>query len=256
MEDNNLFKGEYVYSVRVDVVDFKKSTEQMVLSKFKEYFTRACVARENKKDGTPHYQCCMWRNTKLPQKESSTIRTYFKQKFNYDYSNAVSIVSARKVESLAKYCNNKEKKGVISWGISDLSILGQWENKQANQEKLKDLLIEKLSSMRLSEEISMKQVCIEACKIYVDCRPPPFKSLLQIGRSSGYIPQRLFIAYYYKDLQFEVDLCPQTSHCRNNYVEQPSPNSFGVPPIEEQNTILSYLSCEDSESDSEATNGN
>lgn len=252
MEDKHIFKGEYVYSVRIDVKEFNPTIEQTVSSKLKEYFTRACVARENKKDGTPHYQACAWRNQKLPSKDNSTIRTYFKQIYNYDYNNAVSLTSARKVESLAKYCNDKEKKGVIHWGISDLSILGQWQNGTAQQEKYKDLLIDKLKSLNQEEEICMRQLCVYACEIYKDCRPPPFKSLLQIGRSSGYIPQRLFIEYYYKDLQFyNVEF-----HLRSDYT--PQDNSCDE---KEENTIVSYINMSndnpykiesDIESDSEA----
>lgn len=247
MEDKHIFKGEMVYSVRIDVKKFTKKIEKIVSGKLKEYFTRAVVARENKKDGTCHFQACAWRNQKLPSKDNSTIRTYFKQLFNYDYSNAVSLVSARKVESLAKYCNNKEKKGVISWGISDLSILGQWQNATSQQEKYKDLLIKKLESENKFEEICIRKLCVYACEIYKDCRPPPFKSLLQLGRSSGYIPQKLFIEYYYKDLQFyNVEF-----HLRSDYT--PQDNSCD----DQENTIISYMSYQNDtpyeiESDSEA----
>ena len=84
MEDKHIFKGEYVYSVRIDGAH-TEPVEQMVIVKLKEYFTRACVARENKKDGTPHFQAVCWKDQKITTKQNTTIRTYFKQKLKYTY---------------------------------------------------------------------------------------------------------------------------------------------------------------------------
>lgn len=196
MEDKHIFKGEYVYSVRIDG-SHTTTVEQMVLLKLKEFFTRACVARENKKDGTPHFQAVCWREQKLTSKQNSTIRTYFKQQFKYNYNNAVAIAGARKVESLAAYCNDKENKGVLSFGIADLSVLGKWQNKTAEDVKRKEALITHLRNQKDSEWISIYELCKSACEIYKDVRPPPFKSLLQIGRSAGYLTEDVFIKEYY-----------------------------------------------------------
>ena len=196
MEDKHIFKGELCYSVRIDG-PHTPTDEQMVLEKLKEFFTRACVAREHKKDGTPHFQAVAWRTQKLTQTNNSTIRSYFKNKFKYTYNNAVSIISARKVESLAKYCNDKEKKGTISFGISDLTILGQWENKDSKMENCKEKYIKLLEAQPKTEYIEINLLLRLACQVYQDVRPPPFKSLLQYGRSSGYLTQDAFQREYY-----------------------------------------------------------
>lgn len=196
MEDKHIFKGEYVYSVRIDGAH-TEPVEQMVIVKLKEYFTRACVARENKKDGTPHFQAVCWRDQKITTQQNTTIRTYFKQKLKYTYNNAVSIIAARKVKSLAAYCNDKEDKGVLSFGISDLSLLGTWENKEDKQSKNREELIKRLKLHLNDEIVSISLLCRLACQVYTDVRPPPFKSLLQIGRSAGYLIEDIFIQEYY-----------------------------------------------------------
>jgi hypothetical protein len=200
MEDKHIFKGEYVYSVRIDG-NHTPPVEQMVLLKLKEFFTRACVARENKKDGTPHFQAVCWKQQKLTSTQNSTLRTYFKQQLKYTYNNAVSIVGARKVQSLAKYCNDKEHKGVISFGISDLSILGKWENKESEDIKRREELEKRLKLHINDEIVSISLLCRLACQAYVNVRPPPFKSLLQIGRSVGYLTEDIFIQEYYPSFE-------------------------------------------------------
>jgi len=199
MEDKHIFKGENVYSVRIDG-EHTPVVEQMVLTKLKEFFTRACVARENKKDGTPHFQAVCWKDIKITSQQNSTLRTYFKQQLKYTYNNAVSIVAARKVQSLAKYCNDKEHKGVISFGISDLSLLGKWENKELSEVKRREELENRLKSHIQDEYVSISLMCRLACQVYKNVRPPPFKSLLQIGRSAGYLTEDIFIQEYYPSL--------------------------------------------------------
>lgn len=227
MEDKHIFKGELCYSVRIDG-PHNPTDEQMVLEKLKEFFTRACVAREHKKDGTPHFQAVAWRTQKLTSAQNTTMRTYFKQKFNYTYNNAVSIISARKIESLAKYCNDKEKKGTMSFGISDLTILGQWENKETIMEKLKDKYIALLKQHKGTEIIEINLLCKLACQVYQDVRPPPFKSLLQYGRSSGYLTQDAFQREYYPSFQ---------GH--NTYERNPYKNVN--PPLEENSIFYPGL---------------
>ena len=197
MEDKQIFKGEYAYSVRIDVPEMNEINDKIVTDKLKQYFTRGKLARENKKDGTPHFQCIFWRENRLFKNNSSEIRTYFKQKFNYSYKNAISVVAARKVKSLAKYCNDKELKGTISYGIPMGTDLGKWENRESLNEILKDKYIEQLKLENDSEWISIHRLCQLACQVYKDVRPPPFKSLLQYGRSAGYITEDVFIKEYY-----------------------------------------------------------
>lgn len=242
MEDKYIFKGELVYSIRVDCPQFTDSTDVFLRLKMSAYFPRACFARENKTDGTPHYQGIAWRDTKLPSEDNSIIRTTYKQKWKLKGPNRIACTSARKVKSLAKYCNDKELKGVISWGIPDLTMLGKWENNDAVKERLKDKLIDELKEMKSEPHIDPRKMCVKACEVYDGYRPPPFKTLLQLGRSTGYIPQRLFINLYYRDLQF----LEQPTFCRNDYLgEQPN-----TQPIEiAENTIISYMECDSSDSE-------
>ena len=58
----------------------------------------------------------MWRNTVLGKTQPQQIRTYLKQTFKLD-KGGYSLVSAKKIKSLAKYCNDKEKKGYIDFRI-------------------------------------------------------------------------------------------------------------------------------------------
>ena len=196
MEDKHIFKGEFVYSVRIDGTH-TTNNHTLVTEKMMEYFTRACIALEHKKDGTPHYQAVAWRSHKLSSTDNTTMRTYFKQKMKYNYNNAVSITSARKVESLAKYCNDKEDKGVLAFGISDLSVLGKWDNQESQKQRLKDQLIQLYKDQPQTETVSIPLLLTLACQVYKDFRPPPFKSLLQMGRSAGYLTDEIFIKEYY-----------------------------------------------------------
>lgn len=249
MEDKHIFKGEFVYSIRVDCPKFTEATDVFIRLKMSDYFPRACFARENKKDGMPHYQGIAWRDTKLPSEDNSTIRTTYKQKWKLKGTNRIALTSARKVKSLAAYCNDKEKKGVISWGIKNLSILGKWENNDAVKERLKDKLIDELKEMKSEPHINPWMMCEKACEVYDGYRPPPFKTLLQLGRSTGYIPQRLFINLYYKDLQF----LEKPTFCRTDYIEEQTkiqPTFGGAYEGEiAENTIVSYLECDSSDSE-------
>lgn len=210
MEDKHIFKGEYAYSVRIDVPQMNETNDHLVTEKLKQYFTRGKLARENKKDGTPHFQCIFWRENRLSKNNPSEIRTFFKQTFKYKYKNAISVVAARKVKSLAKYCNDKELKGTLSWGIPIETDLGQWQNKEAINERLKDKYIEQLTLEKDSEWISIHRLCQLACQVYKDVRPPPFKSLLQYGRSAGYLTEDVFIKEYYPSF-----------NGHNNYIRKP-----------------------------------
>lgn len=234
MEDKHIFKGEYAYSVRIDIPTMNPDNDKLVTDKLQQYFSRGKLARENKKDGTPHFQCIFWRDIRLSKNNPSEIRTYFKQKFNYQYKNAISIVSARKITSLAKYCNDKEHKGTISWGIPPETDLGKWENQEALANRLKEIYIEKLSLENQSEWISIHRLCQLACEVYKEVRPPPFKSLLQFGRSAGYLTEDAFIKEYYPSFQ---------GH--NNYIRKPlKDNEY------EENTVVNYI-IQSSESDTD-----
>lgn len=204
MEDKHIFNGEICYQFRIDIShnDQNEKSLQVIL---KQYFTRCAAARENKKDGASHYQCILWRNTTIPKKDEKYLRTFLKQNFKFTTkTNVLSFTSARRIKSLACYCNNKEEKGIFSFGINDLTVLGKWVNPIDKKEKLKEKLIKKLKQINDEEIISLYKLCEIACQVYKDQRPPPFKSLLQYGRSAGYLPQKVFINEYYRQSNMSV----------------------------------------------------
>lgn len=234
MEDKHIFNGELCYSFRLDISASSENIPILV-TKLKEYFTRACLGKENKKDGTPHFQGILWRETSLGKNDSQTIRTYYKQKFNIKHKNFMSLTSARKVRSLAKYCNDKEHKGIVSFGIVDLSLLGKWSNPDSKKETYRDELFKKLQSMKGSSMICPVDLCKAAIQIYKDVRPPPFKSLLCLGRSAGYIPETVFMRLYYRDLE----------HC-GDFVRMTNTGATE----NAQNSIMNYIIEESDEEDS------
>jgi len=240
MEDKPHFQGESCYSFRIDIPT-TESNDKILVNKMMEYFSRLVGGKENKKDGTMHYQCIVWSDKKLAKNCPQQLRTFFKQKFDIKHKNFMSLVSARKVRSLAKYCNDKENKGLVTFGINDLSALGKWDNPEDNKVKMKEQLVSELKTMNKSDIIDMMQVVKLAVKIYKGCRPPPFKSLLCIARSVGYISDSLFIQEYYgRDLDFclikNVDRYGGSSSYGN-----PNPNPNPNP----------YYISGDTESDSE-----
>lgn len=196
MEDTHVFKGEMCYSLRIDIPTTKEN-DTIICNKMKEYFSRLVGGKENKKDGTMHYQCIAWSNNKLEDKEKKYIRSWVKQTFKIEHKNFMSLVKARKVTSLAKYCNNKEEKGLITFGINDLSALGKWQNPTKKKENMKETLLNEIRKMNQSAMIDMRDIVALAIKVYKDCRPPPFKSLLVYARSVGYINDKIFMEEFY-----------------------------------------------------------
>ena len=196
MEDKHVFKGEMCYSFRIDIPTTKEN-DTIVCNKMMEFFSRLVGGKENKTDGTMHYQCVVWSDNLLASNTKKYLRTWYKQKFNIKHKNFMSLVKARKVSSLAKYCNDKEGKGLISFGITDLSILGKWVNPEDKKQNLKETLIEEIRKINNSAMIDMRDIVALAIKVYKDCRPPPFKSLLVYARSVGYISDKIFMEEYY-----------------------------------------------------------
>jgi hypothetical protein len=236
MEDKHIFKGEYCYSFRLDVDWSDPQIVTTVESKLQEYFTRYRLSNENKKDGTKHFQGILWRNTVLGKSEPQQIRTYFKQTFKLE-KGGHSLVSAKKIKSLAKYCNDKEGKGYIDFGISGDVDFGQWQNKEAEKEKLKDKFrkaliecefktnLENLEDYEVEEThmynkytkthsswtepnlLDMKKHMVyqilefAITKIWtkdVKTRPPPLSTLLHICYQEGVLTPQQYILLNYK----------------------------------------------------------
>lgn len=216
MEDKHIFKGEYCYSFRIDI-DWKDPQKvEIVTDKLREYFTRYRLSQENKKDGTEHLQGILWREKPLGKTQPQQIRTYFKQKFKLQRGGH-SLVSAKKVKSLAAYCSDKEQKGYHDYNIPQGIDLGKWENLDAEKEVLKDKYRQKLHELEFTVDIcgygeedkhmemykhqlryrvlkfALEHIWTKECKH----TPPPIKTLLSICRQEGVIDDDQFIYTYY-----------------------------------------------------------
>lgn len=218
MEDKHIFKGEYCYSFRLDI-DWKDSQNiDVVNTKLQEYFTRYRLAQENKKDGTPHLQGILWRDTPLGKIQPQQIRTFFKQRFKLKRGGH-SLTSAKKVKSLAAYCSDKEQKGYHDYNIPDNIDLGKWENKEAEKEILKQQLIEKYREYKSGvytngveydikwpldtyedEKNVQGHLAMIALDVYLpkQMRPPPMKTLLWLALIAGLINKELYVRLNYR----------------------------------------------------------
>ena len=141
----------YLYSLRVDLFH-KKESETLLLTWIKKYNAKKYLcARELKKDKTPHYQCAIWFDQ---QPNGNNARNFWRGKTISD-KNGHSFKIARKPESLAKYCNDKEKYGLLTNLTKDEILqVGTWKNKKEDtrrfNEKL-DQFLEKLSKEENTE---------------------------------------------------------------------------------------------------------
>lgn len=167
----------------------------------------------------------MWRNTLLAKKDTPYLRTYFKQKFSL-LKGGYSLVSARKIKSLAAYCSNKEGKGYYDYNIPEGVDLGKWVNKdqlkvqlkEQYRKELKDFKLEQyldqpmelhetefsqwLSPSMMDLKTSVKAQIIKFAlkrvwKPGVNVRPPPLSTLLHICRQQKVIDESLFMMVYY-----------------------------------------------------------
>ena len=100
-------------------------------------------AREFKpKDNIPHYQGIIWFNEELTKLEQAHFRNFNKKKFVRQSKGkgdgSVSFTKAKKIGSLAKYCNDKEGFGLIKTdNITPrmLDKLGKWSDKKKQDEE-------------------------------------------------------------------------------------------------------------------------
>lgn len=141
--------GVYAYSYRIDMSHCPWNEKELV-----KYVTHPDVkgymfAREFKPKGhIPHYQGIIWFNSKRTSTEETYYRNFKKKKFVRKSTGkgdgTVSFKTAKKIGSLAKYCNDKEGFGLIKTeNITHrmLEKLGKWSNekqvKKTRQEIIK-----------------------------------------------------------------------------------------------------------------------
>ena len=139
------------------------------------------IAFENKKDGTPHLQGCLWRDQKIANKDRQTIKNFFTSKaIGCKGKNFFHLYSARKIESLAAYCNDKEDKGMIKHNV-DLDKIKDWKNPKARSEAAKDRCIEwfKAKAKDVDRDLTTAELVDIVMRVSyeMDTRLPPIKSI-------------------------------------------------------------------------------
>ena len=207
MEDTDIYQGEFVYSFRLDMDYDNEEHIAVVEKKLQEYFSRYTLAKENKKDNTKHLQGILWRQSKLGKNDPATIRTFFKQKFNLG-KNALSLVSARKVKSLASYCNDKEGKGIIIYNVNT-DLLGKWNNpdaikvvaEQEFKKQLQKYKLQKEQKYPYGAEVRLDECVMIGVVVYkkYNVRPLPEKSIAWKAYTWNIISIQSFTVCYYGD---------------------------------------------------------
>lgn len=206
MEDTDIYQGEFVYSFRLDMDYDNEEHIAVVEKKLQEYFSRYALAKENKKDNTKHLQGILWRQSKLGKNDPATIRTYFKQKFNLG-KNALSLVSARKVKSLAAYCNDKEDKGIIVYNVNT-DLLDKWNNPDAVKvvaEQAFKTQLELYKQQKDNPWISLQECVVIGVVVYkrFNVRPLPEKSVAWKVYNWDIITIQQFTLCYYGEVYSE-----------------------------------------------------
>lgn len=170
MEDTCIVKGHYAYMFRVDLSCNKPSKLQIDVwleyFNFSHWFGNHEIGSET---GKHHYQMIVWREHKFLQKEQVKARNWWRNKTN-SVSHGTALTSARKVATLASYCNKDVGEISNEWGTlcnlcsEQLKRIPTWQNKMA----IKIQNIEKLESQikLISKYYPNDKFCEEINKIY------------------------------------------------------------------------------------------
>lgn len=154
MEDTIVCKGLYAYQFRVDISGTKQSAAEIMkfieMYNFKKYLGQFEVSENNK----PHYQMCLWREKPFDTKEMTKARNWWRGKTSKT-KQPVSLTSAKKIRSLASYCQKGEKKGKIAFFFQHLDNLSKeekseipkWQTKNALKQNKRQIYKSTLYSM-------------------------------------------------------------------------------------------------------------
>lgn len=167
--DTVIIPDHYAYQFRVDLSGNQQSTAEIKRFLDKYNFNKYHGMFEiGKKTGKAHYQMIIWRSAELSPYERTKCRNYWRGKTLLT-KQPVSLTSARKLESLASYCQKGEntlKKGDYFQHISNLSkeekeLIPKWVTKKAKKLSKRDLFDSTLKSMidPLQNWIEKKQFC-------------------------------------------------------------------------------------------------
>ncbi|AXQ65949.1 MAG: replication protein [Circoviridae sp.] len=146
MEDTIVCKGLYAYQFRVDISGNPQSTAEirkfLEIYKFKKYVGQYEISGKNK----PHYQMCLWRETPFTPSEQTKARNYWRGKTSKT-KQPVSLTNAKKIKSLAAYCQKVEKQLKMTDFFQHFNNLSKeekmqipkWESKTAVKQNKRDI---------------------------------------------------------------------------------------------------------------------
>lgn len=120
MEDNIVKPGHIAYQFRVDLDTENGLTKVMTfIQKYDvKYYICGAEKSENNKQ---HFQCILWFKSAV---NTTKLRNWWKGK-TLDTKQPVSLTSAKKIQSLAKY-TMKEKNFITNLTKEELERIGQW----------------------------------------------------------------------------------------------------------------------------------
>lgn len=154
MEDTVVCKGLFAYQFRVDISGTKQSTAEIMkfveTYQFKKYLGQFEISDNNK----PHYQMCLWREKPFEAKEMTKARNWWRGKTSKT-KQPVSLTNAKKIQSLASYCQKGEKKAENAFFFQQLDNLSKeekmaipkWKTKNALKQNKRQIYKSTLKSM-------------------------------------------------------------------------------------------------------------
>ncbi len=121
MEDTVICPGLYAYSFRIDRDQEQLFQEvEWLIPQTTKYLMRREFGDETNKE---HLQCILWFKNKLATKEILRIRNHFRRE-----KGKISFISAKKVKSLAAYCNKSEGDLQTNLTTLEFSRIEKWKN--------------------------------------------------------------------------------------------------------------------------------
>lgn len=161
--DTVIIPNHYAYQFRVDLSGNQQSTAEIKRFLDKYDFNKYHGMFElGEKTGKAHYQMIIWRSAELSTYEKTKCRNYWRGKTLLT-KQPVSLTSARKLESLASYCQKGE---LVDLKLSNLTeeeqeLIPKWVTKKAKKLSKRDLFDSTLKSMidPLQNWIEKKQFC-------------------------------------------------------------------------------------------------
>ncbi len=123
MEDTLVKPGMYAYQFRVDISHNEGLTAVML---FKKHYDVKfyIIGAETSDTGKEHFQCILWFETKI---NATKLRNWWQGKTSKT-KQPVSLTSAKKIKSLAKY-TMKEKKWMTNLTPDEVNSIGKWSQK-------------------------------------------------------------------------------------------------------------------------------